>query len=49
MPKTLLLKNADVVACMDDAQRDIRYGSIFILGDKYRSGRRGGDAATKRE
>lgn len=34
MPKTLLLKNADVVACMDDAQREIRHGSIFIRGDK---------------
>ncbi len=34
MQRTLLLKNAEVVVCMDDAQREIRNGSIYIKDDR---------------
>lgn len=34
MQQTLLLKNAEVVVCMDDTRREIRNGSIYIKGDK---------------
>ncbi|WP_313621349.1 amidohydrolase family protein, partial [Pantoea septica] len=34
MQRTLLLRNAERVVCMDDARREIRNGSIYIKGDK---------------
>jgi 8-oxoguanine deaminase len=34
MPKTLLLKNADMVATMDDTRREIPGGGVFIVGNR---------------
>jgi 8-oxoguanine deaminase len=37
MPRTLLLKNADVVATMDDARRELRNANILIEGNVIKS------------
>jgi cytosine/adenosine deaminase-related metal-dependent hydrolase len=37
MARSLLLKNADVVATMDDARRELKYASILIEGNKIKS------------
>ncbi len=37
MPRTLLLKNADVIATMDDARRELKNASILIEGNRIKS------------
>ncbi len=37
MPRTLLLKNADVIATMDDVRRELKNASILIEGNRIKS------------
>ena len=34
MPRTLLVKNADVLVTMDDARRELRGGGVFVEGNR---------------